>query len=133
MEDAKRAAICMMEAGLKKVVPNQVGWDGRSYYVSRIQFISSRVCLYHKNHENKCVLFTQFSPSNFSPGWGYTVFGLKHPPLPPITNFLSSFQATYSIFCAWGLGVLLVFFVERRKLRDASENGTKRAIDIVLA
>ena len=61
MEDAKRAAICMMEAGLEKVVPNQVGWDERSYYVSSIQFISSRVCLYHKNHENKCVLCTQFS------------------------------------------------------------------------
>ena len=61
VEDGGCGKSCYMEAGLKKVVPNQVGWDARSYYVSRIQFISSRVCLYHKNHENKCVLCTQFS------------------------------------------------------------------------
>ena len=28
-------------------------------------------------------------------------------------------------------GSFLVFFVERRKLKEASENGTKRAIDIL--
>ena len=70
----------------------------------------------------------------FSPRWGYTVFDLKHPPLPPSQVSKQPTAMKYSrIFRAWGLGVLLVFFVERRKLRDASENGTKRAIDIVLA
>ena len=116
------------------MVPNQVGWGGRSYYVSSIQFISSRVCLYHKNHENKCVLFTQFSPSNLSPRWGYTVFDLKHPPLPPSQVSKQPTAMKYGrIFRAWGLGFFAGFLVERRKLRDASENGTKRAIDIVLA
>ena len=37
----------------------------------------------------------------------------------------------YFVPGVWGF--FAGFLVERRKLRDASENGTKRAVDIVLA